>query len=603
MEGSAGHVDVMIIGGGPTGLGAAFRLHQHNNKSWILLDAEKQPGGMAGSVRTHEGFRFDHGCKTFCSRYEYIDRLLKECYGDSLSKIQNKARDSYVYVRGRFVRYPLQNNLSGLPDPDKLACSLDLLSARISDMQTTNKRRMSLESANELQENSTKRDDVQPITAQDIDRISTKLDDQELVDDETSIKETLDNYLLRRWGESLCNVLFRPYIFKSFAYPTSKLSATWAEYKILPSNIGADIERILQDEQCDPGLDSESTMLYPRKDGLVSLWKTIVRKLPKDNVRFKSEITDLDIESRTVKTKDGLEIKYDSLISTMPLNSLLQLAGRNDLKESLIHSTLFIICLGMRGSSPHKDIAGCVYFPESDCVFHRACIFSSFDPDSVPDETERIATMRVAKPDDEHVGSGNSSGPYWSLMLEVSAGPLKSISEATIMDEAIRDACAVGLLRGNDEIVSLHMTEMTHGHPLPTLDSETKVDEALKWLQSKGIYSRGRFGSFKYHLGDLDHCFIQGVEAADNITIQAPERCVWKSPSNMDNKCGVKIPEPGFDVALPSDDPDEGINAGDVRNAITREPSFSTSSFASSTAPVSRDSSQHDGSAQPTDSE
>lgn len=129
-------------------------------------------------------------------------------------------------------------------------------------------------------------------------------------------------------------------------------------------------------------------------------------------------------------------------------------------------------------------------------MFHRACIFSSFDPDSVPDETERIATMRLVKPD-EFTGSGDTSGPYWSLMLEISAGPLKTISEATIgkfkdysisycgeiicfsygflVDEAIRDACSVGLLRGSDEIVSLHMTEMTHGQPLPTLESETKV--------------------------------------------------------------------------------------------------------------------------------
>lgn len=57
------------------------------------------------------------------------------------------------------------------------------------------------------------------------------------------------------------------------------------------------------------GLDSESTTIYPLKGGLVSLWKTIVRKLPKDRVRFKSEISDLDIETKTVKTKEGLEMK------------------------------------------------------------------------------------------------------------------------------------------------------------------------------------------------------------------------------------------------------------------------------------------------------
>lgn len=42
----------------------------------------------------------------------------------------------------------------------------------------------------------------------------------------------------------------------------------------------------------------------------------------------------------------------------MPLNSLLELAGRSDLAESLTHSSLFIVCLGVRGNSPHKDITG-----------------------------------------------------------------------------------------------------------------------------------------------------------------------------------------------------------------------------------------------------
>lgn len=31
-------VDVLVIGAGPTGLGAATRLHQHGSKDWLLVD-------------------------------------------------------------------------------------------------------------------------------------------------------------------------------------------------------------------------------------------------------------------------------------------------------------------------------------------------------------------------------------------------------------------------------------------------------------------------------------------------------------------------------------------------------------------------------------
>ena len=44
------------------------------------------------------------------------------------------------------------------------------------------------------------------------------------------------------------------------------------------------------------------------------------------------------------------------------------------------------------------------------------------------------------------------------------------------VDQVIKDACAVGLLHEGDEIVSLHLTEMAHGYPLPTLSSEEKVN-------------------------------------------------------------------------------------------------------------------------------
>ena len=54
-------VDVLIIGAGATGLGAAYRLNQLGLDSWALVDANGNPGGSSGSVKTTEGFRFDLG--------------------------------------------------------------------------------------------------------------------------------------------------------------------------------------------------------------------------------------------------------------------------------------------------------------------------------------------------------------------------------------------------------------------------------------------------------------------------------------------------------------------------------------------------------------
>ena len=43
----------------------------------------------------------------------------------------------------------------------------------------------------------------------------------------------------------------------------------------------------------------------------------------------------------------------------------------------------------------------------------------------------------------------------------------------------------------------------------------------LGWLQETleglGIYSRGRFGAWRYEVSNQDHSFMQGVEVADRL--------------------------------------------------------------------------------------
>ena len=58
---------------------------------------------------------------------------------------------------------------------------------------------------------------------------------------------------------------------------------------------------------------------------------------------------------------------------------------------------------------------------------------------------------------------------------------------------------------------------LEHGYPTPHLKRDAAVAEALPWLREHNIWSRGRFGSWKYEVGNQDHSLMLGVECADNV--------------------------------------------------------------------------------------
>jgi hypothetical protein len=57
-----------------------------------------------------------------------------------------------------------------------------------------------------------------------------------------------------------------------------------------------------------------------------------------------------------------------------------------------------------------------LYFPEDNCPFYRATIFSNYSPNNQPQASAKLPTMQKAdgsKPDSPE----EKGGPYWSLMM------------------------------------------------------------------------------------------------------------------------------------------------------------------------------------------
>jgi len=56
------------------------------------------------------------------------------------------------------------------------------------------------------------------------------------------------------------------------------------------------------------------------------------------------------------------------------------------------------------------------------------------------------------------------------------------------------------------------------------LQRDAELARAHKALEASSIYSRGRFGGWKYEVSNQDHCFIQGKELVDRLVMGEQER-------------------------------------------------------------------------------
>ena len=68
-------VEILIVGSGPTGLGAATRLNQLGKSDWLVIDQAEEAGGLACTDVTPEGFLFDMGGHVIFSHFDYFDQV------------------------------------------------------------------------------------------------------------------------------------------------------------------------------------------------------------------------------------------------------------------------------------------------------------------------------------------------------------------------------------------------------------------------------------------------------------------------------------------------------------------------------------------------
>lgn len=123
------HHDVVIIGAGPAGLTAAYKLAQ---AGWppVVLEADSVVGGISRTVE-RDGWRFDIGGHRFFTKVPEVEAFWHEILGPEDFLL--RPRMSRIYYEGKFYDYPLRagNALRNLGVIEAVRCVLSYLWVRV----------------------------------------------------------------------------------------------------------------------------------------------------------------------------------------------------------------------------------------------------------------------------------------------------------------------------------------------------------------------------------------------------------------------------------------------------------------------------------------
>ena len=334
----------LILGCGPTGLGSAWRLNELGESDWRVLEASDHAGGLATSFQDPRGFTWDIGGHVQFSHYEYFDRLMDELLSpEGWLKHQ---RESWVWMRDRFIPYPFQNNIHRLPPDDLDACLKGLV---------------------------------------------------ELYKSPPAKPASFRDWILAVFGAGIADIFMLPYNFKVWAYPPEMMNAVWVGERVATTDLARVLHNLVYGKD-DLSWGPNNLFHFPLRGGTGAIWKECARRLPPEKFSWSCPVVSVDLKKRQVQTKSGEILQYEYLISTIPLTELIKLSGVSDeagaAKTGLLHSASNIVGIGLEGR-PSEDLrAKCwMYFPEANCPFYRVTVFSNYSPFNVPDSSRHWSLM------------------------------------------------------------------------------------------------------------------------------------------------------------------------------------------------------------------
>jgi protoporphyrinogen oxidase len=447
---------IIILGAGPTGLGAAYRLKELDYRNFAIYDALPYAGGLASSYVDPQGFTWDVGGHVMFSHYKYYDQVFDKLMG---SDYQENMRECWVRMFDRWVPYPFQNNIRYLPKEVTYECLTGLVKAQ------------------------------------------TQCD--------YKAASNFEEFIDAVFGDGIAKHFMKPYNFKVWAHPPKLMNKEWIGERVAVLDIDRAIKNVVLGTD-DFGWGPNNQFKFPLKGGTGEFYRRFEPVLG-EHLHLNRKVAFINARQKEIYFEDGQRERYDILISTCPLDKLCNDMLNGDIPQpikkasaSLRHSGGYMVGIGIK--QPCPSTKSWMYFPEDNCPFYRVTYLSNYSPYMTPDKDQ-----------------------YYSLLTETSYSEFKPEDKSTIFERTIQGLVNAGLIKEEDrkDIVSTWLFDAKYSYPTPSIERDEILAQVIPYLEENlSIYSRGRFGMWKYEVSNTDHSLMQGVELVNRLVLGQPEETI-----------------------------------------------------------------------------